>query len=516
MPIDYSKTRIKVARFEIDEVIESYLKGLHDLRARRNELAPISVLPAEILAIIFCKTIPVDVYDSSTPLGCVTVSHVCSQWRTVALNCPRLWTQPPLRKRALVSEMLKRSKSAPLSIVGCGTEFFTSASSALWLVRTHLRRVQEIRLSTDNLTHERLFAWLRAAPSLTVRVLDISARSRRVLDFPPDILRILEPCLRVLCLERCAMPWSAPFPANLTELSLKNIAADYRPTSQELASVVNALPQLEHLKISDALPTDRDGAVTTVSQAGTRTLSATISGTPNQCGHFFRRFPLTIGPYLKLVSVGTARSAVMMSFILSLAPTIRALAGTVSLSATSQQGHLQIRLEALGPPVPHVDLLLRWRDPSNRSYWPSWTALLDHLSASKVVGVDLSLEDTDKTPPTVRSSAVVTSLRLTCYTVPRIVALLGSLEGKDSGTSSVNTAPLWPRLDHLTLEAVNFDNGKPNEFEGCIRRRLACGVGPHTLLLKRCSGTMGFIDNDDFTLIIENSPVDYIVEEGEE
>lgn len=88
------------------------------LGSHHNALAPISRLPPEILAEIFCF------FTSSTwnkeygHLAWIRVTHVCHQWRETALSHPRLWSHINFTKLmpTAMAEVLARAKMAPLHL----------------------------------------------------------------------------------------------------------------------------------------------------------------------------------------------------------------------------------------------------------------------------------------------------------------------------------------------------------------------------------------------------------------
>ncbi|KAH9959020.1 hypothetical protein BC827DRAFT_1090255, partial [Russula dissimulans] len=64
---------------------------LRTLKSHRNTLAPISRLPPEALAAIF-SFVSSSALDESGHLRWIRVTHVCRQWRQIALNYPRFWS----------------------------------------------------------------------------------------------------------------------------------------------------------------------------------------------------------------------------------------------------------------------------------------------------------------------------------------------------------------------------------------------------------------------------------------
>src|ERR1700761_411983 len=80
----------------IDAEIKSLEESVQALKLRRNALSPISSLPSDVFATIFTLLcIPGTLSQDGKPvyhLARIRVSHVCHQWREIALNQPLLWS----------------------------------------------------------------------------------------------------------------------------------------------------------------------------------------------------------------------------------------------------------------------------------------------------------------------------------------------------------------------------------------------------------------------------------------
>ena len=100
----------------IDRDIARLEESIRALKSRRNELSPISRLPAEMLCNIF-SFIKDDIFSSSrSPKFWTSFSQVSQHWRSTALSAPGLWTNIPLSYPRWAQEMLIRSKMAKLTI----------------------------------------------------------------------------------------------------------------------------------------------------------------------------------------------------------------------------------------------------------------------------------------------------------------------------------------------------------------------------------------------------------------
>lgn len=97
----------------LDKEIADLTARIRLLNTQRNELAPVSQLPDEILLHIFL--IVQDLYGSySYKWGIIT--HISRHWRHVAVGSPALWTRLYNPPPGLAPLLLERSQSAPLEV----------------------------------------------------------------------------------------------------------------------------------------------------------------------------------------------------------------------------------------------------------------------------------------------------------------------------------------------------------------------------------------------------------------
>ncbi|TCD68952.1 hypothetical protein EIP91_009342 [Steccherinum ochraceum] len=115
----------------VEELITQQYAGLVALKVRRNALLPISRLPPEVLSEIFlqCRaamdTYIADYFDrdlADTPAfpypWMAAITHVCHQWREVAMNTHELWATIHLGypRRAVTDTWIARSIPACLDL----------------------------------------------------------------------------------------------------------------------------------------------------------------------------------------------------------------------------------------------------------------------------------------------------------------------------------------------------------------------------------------------------------------
>ncbi|KAH9841854.1 uncharacterized protein C8Q71DRAFT_854209 [Rhodofomes roseus] len=230
---------------------------LSDLRASLNTFVPIFRLPPEVLSTVFLLV--ARSYDGDGPPGTilsdprcnpyewVTVTHVCSHWRAVALGCPALWSHLIITSRWYgsikpVDLFLERSQTASLDVtvldymitvpgLGLCTSITTAfaekqekQNAALCHVLAQMPRIRRLWLNTREYLPMDSLKWLDGpAPRLQ------SQTMRFKINFLPSIYRE--------CIERLI---HHPETGNLRHLELHKFQLDWRGVS---------LPSLTHLTL---------------------------------------------------------------------------------------------------------------------------------------------------------------------------------------------------------------------------------------------------------------------------
>jgi hypothetical protein len=104
----------------IDAEIKSLEESIRALKTCRNTYSPVSSLPPEVFAAIFSYLclpgVPSLGGNPGKNLARLHISHVCHQWREIALNQPLLWSHINFDtlSSAGATEILVRAKSVPL------------------------------------------------------------------------------------------------------------------------------------------------------------------------------------------------------------------------------------------------------------------------------------------------------------------------------------------------------------------------------------------------------------------
>ncbi|KAF8074861.1 hypothetical protein FPV67DRAFT_1445873 [Lyophyllum atratum] len=247
------------ARRLIDQEMQGLEDSIRALKSRRNILAPISHLPPEMLAKIFSFR-AAESAESINPLEWVRVSHVSRHWRAVALDSPSLWANLVFTRPKWSEEMLKRSKMASLVVKADLTCITPRIFEAVRLALLYGSRVQELQLHAASATIDRL---LTADPSFEAPMIhSLSLSVPRTTRFgtdegftlPETVLKGETPYLRKVDLQKCNISWDSSLLKSLTHLTIHDVIASARPTTQQVMDALERMPSLEVLDLHDALP----------------------------------------------------------------------------------------------------------------------------------------------------------------------------------------------------------------------------------------------------------------------
>ena len=242
-----------------------------------NAVVPVSCLPPEILAYIFvyCAQRCYDEnLDGHTGVPeWVNVSHVCSRWRHVALNCPTMWSYMFVASPRWTDVSLIRSKEVPLRI---RVDFSLHREMALEFmeqVAPHAERFRECLIDLQILDTKFVLPMLseRSAPLLHTLVITFShiLNQRNEVDVdleveydvfnttyavgPHTLFNGDTPALRELHLSDYVTSWCSPTLSGLTVLRLRDLHYSVRPTIAELRVILSRMPDLERLYLENAI-----------------------------------------------------------------------------------------------------------------------------------------------------------------------------------------------------------------------------------------------------------------------
>ena len=253
----------------IDEEIDAARRFTHSLLSRRNVLAPISVLPPELLARIFhfcALEEPLWISQPPNELGWVTVTHVCQRWRQVALDDTSLWariTGIP-RRPWWIAEWLVRARNAPLVFGYWGSPSSAPSPEILTKFQPHISHTRELRLGGLGERHYRVVEEIFGleAPALEY----FGLRFSEPVIFPQipgtALFKGRAPKLRTFTLSEVSVPWSLIPRGQLTRIEITRFRFKGAPDislfddldPNQLVDLLISSPELEVLILKFCLP----------------------------------------------------------------------------------------------------------------------------------------------------------------------------------------------------------------------------------------------------------------------
>ena len=177
----------------IDIEIKSLEESVQLLKLRRNALQPISSFPPEIFTVIFSflclPGMPSLLVNLAQNRARLSISHVCHQWREIALNQPLLWSHVNFNttSSAGATEMLARAQLVPLYMeigVSGGHRF----DLFLREVQARLPRIRHLSIGAD-INIPRVYEGLKSAlvsPAPSLEYLSLFCKEDKDEDFRMD------------------------------------------------------------------------------------------------------------------------------------------------------------------------------------------------------------------------------------------------------------------------------------------------------------------------------------------
>ncbi|KAI0339729.1 hypothetical protein BDW22DRAFT_1400007 [Trametopsis cervina] len=264
-------TAVEQTRLDLQNAIVQHTQTILDMKHQLNTLAPPSVLPPEILSEIFMHLAsaqftvprgnPYAKYAAQKrkpppiqPYQWITLTHVCQQWRLVALSSPRLWSMIWIMKKDCVQEMLSRSRRVPLAVKATS---LLHRTDSLELVMSELPRIISFDVNMPPHLAKRDYAL--EAPRLRELVLQ-SAEAYEMLTLGTSQLQshftqCSLPCLEKLQIFSFFVTWTNPLlKPTLTHLTLHGNRLPNTVHIEEVLTALENLPLLETLDLKCAFP----------------------------------------------------------------------------------------------------------------------------------------------------------------------------------------------------------------------------------------------------------------------
>ena len=274
-------------RKAIDAEIKSLELTIKALKHRRNALAPISSLPAELIATIFSylrlppnippfSSLPTqlveelfpsilspDGWPGDHPMDWLCATHVCHQWREIALNDPLFWNCVDFTDltSAGAAEMLTRAKEMPLQLEARDSHRFWEDDARHGAFEKELQSrcsyICDLRIRAEDSHLCRVFNKL-ASPAPILEHVSISHYV--ILGFsvpiyvPDTLFNGTAPMLSRLELRNVNISWNSPLLKGLRYFELRGRPGDARPRLAVWLDALDEMPSLESLVLHFASP----------------------------------------------------------------------------------------------------------------------------------------------------------------------------------------------------------------------------------------------------------------------
>ncbi|KAA1469138.1 hypothetical protein DENSPDRAFT_560707 [Dentipellis sp. KUC8613] len=232
------------------------------LLTQRNELAPIRILPPELMSSIFIYI----VHDAAARPAIANkrlalLSMVCLTWRHVTLSHPNLWTRIDMDQMRYAELAFTRSQNAPIDIYYCERSRIDKAPPyVLATVVDHAARIKSLNLSMyAGASSELMHIFPPSLPLLHTLQLDVMDRMRRrrtqsrrfqlrPSHLDPAIAHCTTPSLRVLKICGMLVPLALPMHHRLVQLAVEPLC-QIRVDLLSLREMFAGCPELEFLRL---------------------------------------------------------------------------------------------------------------------------------------------------------------------------------------------------------------------------------------------------------------------------
>ncbi|EPS93760.1 hypothetical protein FOMPIDRAFT_93871 [Fomitopsis schrenkii] len=269
------------SRAELEQQKAHYYECIRVVNTQLNALLPISRLPHELLSEVFLHHAEYRAEPTSqepkSPRDWICVTHVCTHWREVALQCPTLWTRFHASDSLdMLPIFLARSKDAPLSvsmsfdawqspITRRSKPQLSEESLILVLTNLHRMRLLSVEFSSDPLddvlAHISGPAPLLESLSIAADISRSSAKpSKLVLSFTRMISHPESRRLRCLATRFRCLVWDSVSLIHLTRLEVQGCGSGVSGTdAMSFFEALARMPLLEQLDLNGVFEVHHHG-----------------------------------------------------------------------------------------------------------------------------------------------------------------------------------------------------------------------------------------------------------------
>ncbi|VDB94126.1 unnamed protein product [Peniophora sp. CBMAI 1063] len=254
---------------KLDSEFTAMERAMVEARRLRNRTRPACYAPPEVLSLLFEEVKAIwDPYvpDLGEPLryesGWITLTHVCSLWRKVALDTPALWARHSNcfdLSPQYIPDILFRSRMVPLDIEldwerAGGNEI--DKILPIWLSSPVVQRIR--RLTLTHFEREEFDTACSLLPSTLTNLRELHVWSSLSggdsgRQLPAALYEL--PNVTHLTLVDCYIPWEAPiFSHNLTHLHLLSTPASTAPFYRVARDLFSRMTSLQTLELNTEVP----------------------------------------------------------------------------------------------------------------------------------------------------------------------------------------------------------------------------------------------------------------------
>ena len=231
-----------------------FVESVRNLRYKRNALSPVSSLPPEIFVAIFSILCPDG--KPGHNIARIHLSHVCHQWREIALDHSLLWRHVDFTTLSLAGavEILTRAKSAPLYLEA-------KISSERWdylqfnTFRKELQawapRIRRLAITAECVEIRKTLRALES-PAPTLDWFSLSSADQEDVSIPDTLFNGSAPKLSWLRLRYCSISWKWPLFKSLKYLQI--LVPGSRPTLAVWLDALAEMSELKTLTLNRAIP----------------------------------------------------------------------------------------------------------------------------------------------------------------------------------------------------------------------------------------------------------------------
>ena len=482
---------LDVMRNIIDRDIARLEESIRVLKSRRNELSPISRLPAEILCNIFSFA---EVLSQTwSPESWTNFSQVSQHWRSLALRAPELWTKIPLAYPRWAQEMLIRSKKAKLTIRSDNSSSL-KAIQTLRLCLYEMNRIEEINLTAipGSLLEEIFWDLPKHAPQLhTLRIESppLSEAFPIFENFLYDTKR-----LRRVELSNCKISWDSRLLTGLTRLTLIG-PLNANSSIIKFLHALQQMPALTHLYLEDSIPDYIEGSsYPVVNLPCIQTLS--ISSGVGPLTGVLRHITIPHITIFRLTCKENQSTQIDFSNFLSVLATkflssfvIRSLSLRVRNDEMTQTHGLEFDLWT-APSL--IYLFLTWPSSQPHNHENALTCAFNALSLLSLIQLQISTEDHIDSWTWVKTFGKLPLLKkvwVQSYSPrPFLEALVYKRKAAEKSKTAYHTVS-FPNLRYIHLEGIDFDATDPTSISmliDCLMERYERKAEVEVLHLEDC------------------------------